>query len=273
MAGIPSSQTAFYAVYTDLGSGLKYTGLYTAVELPDDHMIKSQYGEESGNIYKPESNFTSFSTLGFEKKNNETAADYSDVQAFVAALSSPIRTTNASQWRTNLEAVFNMDHFIKYQAVNNAMVNWDSYGIMAHNLYLYHHSTKKLMWIPWDHNEALNGSPGITGSGPGMKLGLSLSMNEVSSNWPLIRYMVDDPVYLMQYKTYLKQFKDNVFTEAAMNSLFDKYNSLVSPYAIGSNGEVAGSTYLTSSAAFTASLATLKAHVVARRLLISTFVP
>jgi spore coat protein CotH len=178
-----------------------------------------------------------------------------------------------------------MEHFLKYLAINNTIVNWDSYGVMAHNYYLYNHTTKKLTWIPWDHNEAFAGSPGITGSsvvtppgppgpgGGGGMTGLSLTMNEVSSSWPLLRYVADDPIYFAKYKAYMKVFKDNVFTEAYMNGLIDKYQSLISPFAIGVNGEKPSYTYLTSESSFTNSFATMKTHVTARRALVTTFVP
>jgi spore coat protein H len=278
MAGIPCAQTAFYRVSIDFGSGLRYCGVYTGIELPDDNMIKEQFGEEKGNIYKPESNLTSFNISLFEKKNNETTADYSDVQQLVSILNSPTRTSSPAQWRTQLEAVFNVDHFLKYLAINNGMVNWDSYGVMAHNFYLYNHSVKKLTWIPWDHNEALNGSPGITGTtgggGPPGRSGLSLSMNEVTASWPLIRYLADDPVYLQTYKTRLREFRNNVFLESPMNALFDTYYNLIAPHVTGPNGEQPGATYLTGGATgFSAALTALKSHVTSRRALIATYVP
>ena len=284
-AGIPAAVTAFYKVYVDIGSGLKYCGVYTAVEVPDDNMIKAQFGEESGNMYKPESNFLNFNQAVFEKKNNETAADYTDVKTFITALNSATRTSDPAKWRTDLEAIFNMEHFLKYLAINNTIVNWDSYGVMAHNYYLYNHTTKKLTWIPWDHNEAFAGSPGITGStvvtppgppgpgGGGGMTGLSLTMNEVSSSWPLLRYVANDPVYCAKYKTYMKSFKDNVFTEAFMYGLIDKYQVLISPFVIGTNGEKPSYSYITSESSFTNSFPALKTHVTARRALVTTFVP
>ena len=277
LGGLPAPKTAFYRVFVDIGTGLKYWGVYCCVELPEDNMIKSQFGEESGNMYKPESRLQTFNSGEFEKKNNETAANFSDVQAFVTALNSGLRTTNPALWRSNLEAAFNMDHFTKWLAINNAVVNWDSYGKIAHNYYLYNHSTQKLMWIPWDNNEALTGSPGITGTpgppGPGTPLGLSLSMNEVSSSWPLLRYTADDAVYYQKYKDYIKTFKNNVFTQAAMDVLIDKYYAMITPYAIGANGEQVGYTYLVNSASFTNEKANLKTHISNRRTLITTFVP
>lgn len=276
MAGIPAAQTSFYRVYIDFGAGLKYCGVYTAVEIPEDNMVKSQFGEEKGNIYKPESKLSTFLQSEFEKKNNEEVPDYSDVQTFLTALNSSTRTSNPAQWRSSLEATFNVDHYLKYLAVNNGIVNWDSYGVMAHNFYLYNHTQKKLTWIPWDHNEALTGSPGISGgSGSGTGMGrnaLSLSMNEVASSWPLLKYVAEDATYMEKYKGYLKAFKDNVFTESAMNALFEKNHNLISPYVVGANGEQTGYTYITSSASFASALTELKTHVSNRRTLITSYV-
>lgn len=281
LGGIPSAQTSFCRVYIDFGAGSKYCGVYTIVELPEDHMIKRQFGEEKGNIYKPESKLASFVQAEFDKKNNETEADFSDVKSLITALNSSARTSNSAQWRAGLEAVFNVDHYLRFLAVNNAIVNWDGYGNMAHNYYLYNHSVNKLTWIPWDHNESLSGSPGITGTatsgsgpgGPAGHTGISLSMNEVSASWPLIRYLADDAVYMAKYKTYLKHFKDNVFTEVAMNALIDQYSALITPYAIGAEGEQSGYTYLTGSSSFTSAISALKTHVASRRTLISGYVP
>lgn len=276
MAGIAAAQTAFYQVYVNFGSGSHYCGVYTAVEIPEDEMIKQQFGEKKGNIYKPESNLKTFIAAEFEKKNHEAEADYGDVRAFIQALNHNLRITNAALWRQELETVFYVDHYLRYLAVNNTIVNWDSYGTMAHNYYLYNHPTHHLTWIPWDHNEALSGNPGITGTpnGGGMggmnRNGVSLSMNEVNSNWPLIRYIADDPIYRERYKEHLKEFIDKVFTIANMNALFEKNHHLIKPYA---EAEQKNYTYLNSVSSFTAALAELKAHVDKRRSLVSYYVP
>lgn len=267
MAGIPAAQTAFYKVYIDFGSGSKYCGIYTMCEVIDDTMIKKQFGEDKGNIYKPLSTLTTYTQAEFEKKNNKTAANYEDIKAFLTALNSPLRTTDAALWRTNLNTSFNTSHFIKWLAVNTAMVNWDSYGTKAHNYYLYNSPTNKLTWIPWDHNEAMRSS----GTGGG-NTGLSLALTEVTATqWPLIRYIANDPVYYAAYKQEMKDFKNNIFTTTKMNALFEKYHSLISPYAIGTNGEKTGYTYLTSSADFTNELTVLKTHVTTRITAITTF--
>jgi hypothetical protein len=282
LAGVPAARTAFYRVFIDFGTGLRYCGVYTGVEVIDDTMVKDQFGETKGNVYKPESRFQTFLAADFEKKNNKSS-DWADVQATITALNDPLRTSDAAKWRANLEAVFNVDHFLHWLAVNNAIVNWDSYGGMAHNHYLYNHSSKHLLWIPWDHNEALSGSPGLTGTttgggagGPGApagRNGLSLSMNEVNATWPLIRYLIDDPVYLALYKAHLKQFTADVLSQSSLTAMLDRYTALVSPYAIGANGEQTGATWLASPAAFTAALPALKTHIQNRVTLVRSYVP
>lgn len=276
MAGIPSAQSAFYKVYIDFGAGMKYCGIYCGLELPDDKMIVQQLGEDAGNLYKPESKLATFVQTEFEKKNNELAGDFGDVSGLVKALQSTKRSSDVAAWRSGLEAVFNVDHFAKYLAINNSIVNWDTYGVMAHNYYLYNHSTKGLLWIPWDNNESFSKSPGITGTtggptGPGNAI--SLTMNEVGTGWPLINYIANDAVYFEKYKSHMRDFKNGIFTESTVGAMIDKYYDLITPFVVGTDGEQPKYTHLSSAAAFTAERSALKTHVSNRIALINQFLP
>ncbi len=276
VAGVPAARTAFYRVSIDFGTGLKYCGVYTIIETIDDTMAKDQFGEDSGNIYKPESPFRFFRTNQFEKKNNKAAADYSDVQAVIAALNAPSRTRNPAEWRTGLEAHFDVDHFLRWLAVSNTIVNWDSYGTLAHNYYLYHPSKGGIKWIPWDHNQALIGSPGVSGqplAGAAARAGLTLTMNEVDKDWPLIRFLVDDSVYVARYRAHLKEFVTSGFGPEQTTPMLETAHALIAPYVVGPAGERPGYSQLSSPGAFTASLQALKAHVDRRRALVTSFVP
>jgi spore coat protein CotH len=265
-AGIPSSQTAFYKVYIDYGSGLKYCGVYTMVEVVDDTMIENQFGTKSGNIYKPESNFQSFLQNQFEKKNNETENDYSDVQSAITALNSTLRLTDPLMWRANLEKTFNVDHYMKWLAINTTMLNWDTYGRMAHNYYLYNEPGKGLLWIPWDNNECmLNRAMGNTAP-------YTISLSTTTADWPLIRNLMDDPVYYELYRQYMKEFTEHVFTSEKMNELFTRYHTIISPYVIGPDAVEQGKyTHLSSGSAFTSALESLKQHVVTQNAVAAEF--
>ena len=170
-AGVPSAQTAFYAVYVDTGDGPVYYGLYTAVEVVDDTLIQTQFEDDSGNVYKPSGNaatFTagSYNEAGYDKETNKKADDYSDVEALLETLNSDLRLSDASAWRAQLESVFDVDSFLQWLAANTVMQNWDTYGSMSHNYYLYHDpASDQLVWIPWDNNQSLGtGGGGARGN-------------------------------------------------------------------------------------------------------------
>lgn len=258
MAGVPAARSAYYRVYLDIGQGLVYNGVYTMVEVIEDTMLRDQLGENTGNLYKPESTFQTFVASEFQRQNNKASTDYSDVQAMITALNNNgLRTANPAQWRAGLEAVFDVDHFLKYLAVNTAMGSPDAYGVNAHNHFLYNHSSRKLIWIPWDQNASFYE-------------GLSYGMTEVSSAWPLIRYLIDDPVYFARYRAHLQTFHDAVFTPATMDALFDKHHRMIAPYVTGPDGELPGRTF-TTSGSFPQALREFKEYVTSRRRLLQEF--
>jgi spore coat protein H len=278
-AGVPSAQTAFYAVYVDYGEGPVYFGLYTAVEVVDDTVIETQFADDSGNVYKPEGSGAtfaagSFDEASFDKETNQKEDDYSDILALFDALHADTRTTDPATWRSNLEAVFNVDGFLRWLAVNQVVQNWDTYGRMAHNYYLYTDpSTGLITWIPWDNNMALaEGMGGRMGGGGGLGRPrddgaggpggeLSIDLASVGENWPLIRYLMDDPVYHALYVQYVAETIDGVFEPARMEAIYQTLHDLIAPYVVGENGEQPGYTHLNSPAEFESALTALIEHV------------
>ncbi len=274
MGGIAAPQTAFYKVYINFGAGAKYCGVYCANELPEDNLLLDKYAENSGNIYKPTSALSIFREDEFLKKNNESDADYADVQALINVLNSPSRINNPTQWHNDISHVINVEQFLKWLAISNAMVNPGGYGASAENYYIYHHSDGRFIWIPWDNNEAMSAEPGIVGAiGGNGNYGLSLSMNEVTANWPLIRYLMDDPSYFQLYKQQLSSFNNTCFSTSAINLLIDKYFNLITDAVTGSEGEQPHYTLLSSSAAFLNERTNLKNHFNSRYQLIRSYAP
>ncbi len=264
--GLASSQTAFCVVYVDNGSGSQYYGVYTLVEEVDDSVIKTQFSSGTGNLYKPDGDAASFAqgtydTSELELKTNEDSADYSDVKSLYTIINSSDRTSNTEAWKEELEAVFNVDTFLMYLAANNIIQNWDTYGRMTHNYYLYNDpASQKLTWIPWDHNEAFQSGQQYSA--------LSLSMSEVSSNWPLIRYIIDQPEYEAAYESYLQQFIDEVFVPSDMISTYEIYYNLIKDYAYA---EEYGYSFNSSSYQFDQAVETLKTHVQTRNDVVNSY--
>ena len=254
--GLKGPHTAFYKLYVDVGSGPVYYGLYTLVEEVDDTVLKTQYTDSSGNLYKPEEGAAtfaagSFNSFEFGKKSNESALDYSDVQALYDVLNSGLRTTDPSTWKANLEQILDVPTFLKWLAANNVLQNWDTYGVMPHNYLLYRNpATLRFEWIPWDNNEALVSNPRC----------LSLGAAEVSASWPLIRYVLNDSAYAAQYRQNVHDFATNLFNASRMVPIYEAQAALIQAAV---QSETAGYTF-TSSSQFTAALAALKAQVAAR---------
>ena len=260
-AGLVASHTAFYTLYVDHGDGPQYLGLYTLVEEVDGSVLDTQYSDDEGNLYKPDGDAASFASGTFdeeeyEKKNNEDEADFSDVQSLLTIINDGTRTTDPEAWRASLDAVFDTDIFLKYLAVNTVVQNWDTYGRMTHNYFLYNDpATSKLTWIPWDNNEALQDG----------KMGGSLPLNFSglnSSSWPIIGYMYQDEIYKEKYDAYVEEVINGAFNETTVQALYTKYAALVEEYA---TSEVSGYTFLNSSSDFQSAVNGLKSHATSRK--------
>ena len=266
-AGIASSHAAFYTVYVDHGDGPEYFGVYTMVEEVDDTVIDTQFSNNDGNLYKPDGSGASFAEGTFTedvfvKKTNEDEADFSDVQSVFTALHADNRLTDPATWRTNLEAVFDTDTFLKYLAVNTVIQNWDTYGRMTHNYYLYNNpDTEKLSWIPWDNNEALQQG--------NMQGSLALDFSDLNDTaWPLIGYLYEDATYRAQYDSYVQEVVDNAFNVSTMQAKYSIYSALLEPYA---TTEIEGYTFLNSSSDFQAAISQLNSHVSARATAVNNY--
>ena len=261
-SGVPAAQTAFYQVYVDYGEGPIYFGLYTMVEVVDDTVIETQFDDDSGNVYKPSGSGASFAAgsfneASFDKETNQDEADYSDILALYQALHAETRTNSPETWRADLEAVFDVDGFLNYLAVNTVIQNWDTYGLMSHNYYLYNDPSSGLLtWIPWDNNGAMKAN--------GIRPALSMSLDEVNADWPLISFLMADPVPEAVYTDYVTALINGAFDPEAITARYQELHDLVAPYVVGTNGEIKGFTHLRSDAAFNASLDELIQHAESR---------
>ena len=224
--GVPAAHAAFCEVWIDKGEGPEFAGIYTLVEEVDDTVCEEQFADDTGNLYKPDGDAATFAagtfdTAEFDLKTNEEEADYADVRALYDVLHDPTRTTDEAAWMASLEAVFDVDHFLRYLAVNQVIQNWDTYGMMTHNYFLYA-DEGVLTWIPWDNNEALTA---------GRRSPLSLGLGEVSAQWPIIRYLIDIAAYRDRYVELAQQFVREHFNAAQMSAIYDAHEATLADSA------------------------------------------
>ena len=215
-------------------------------------------------MYKPEgtgATFSAWDASSFEKENNEAEADFSDVRAVFDALQAS--RADAGAWRAGLEAKLDVPTFLSWLATNTAIQDWDQYGRMSHNYYLYTDPGRanRVVWIPWDHSYAFSAN----------NQSLSLGLGEVGASWPLIRYLMDDAVYASEYKNILRS-KVLPLLDSKLEDEVRAAAALIRPYTVGQYGEVDGYRFTANAAAFDAAVTGMVTHIGQRRVAVTTFV-
>ena len=229
--GVPTPQVAFYQVILDIGSGEQFLGLYTMTETPDDAFLEEYFGSSSGNLYKPQggsANWASFDESSFEKKSNQEEADWTDLEAVFEALHAS--RDDAAAWRADLEAVFDVDGFLRWLAITRLTGNWDSYGQMPQNYYLYTSPDGIVHWIPWDLNESFTSRMGASST--------SIDLSTTGDNWPLISYVISDPVYQAVYDAYILEALETVFASETVEPLIRETFDAIAPFLVDESGNL-----------------------------------
>jgi len=154
--GMASCRTNYAAVYIN-GT---YWGLYLLVEQQDQEFLESRHGAgEDGNLWKGEPH-GSLEDLGpaesdyydaYELKTNETANDWSDLVDFIDTLNG----TPVAALPDSLHNRLDVESALAMLAVDNFIVNLDSYVGRCANFYLYHRERDdRFVFTKWDQNEA-----------------------------------------------------------------------------------------------------------------------
>jgi spore coat protein H len=263
-AGLPVARTAFMRVFLDRGAGASYLGLYTMIEVPGGPMLRGLFASDNGNLYKPHSTggrWTVFIKENFPKKTNDTDEDWTDIEGAIAALNAS--KTDRALWRSRLEARFDVNSFLRWLALNTMVGNTDAYGgLSAHNYYLYGspRHRDRLFWIPWDHDLAMSGGANLGGAGGGNPGGaggaqtVDIFNNASPASWPLIRFLMDDPVYRAQYRAHVVDLLATVFEPFRVNAILQSEQARIAPFVIGREGELAGRSFGGTPAQFDASI-------------------
>jgi len=155
-AGLPCPRTAFTALYIND----TYWGLYTLVEQFDKHFIQERFGEtEDGNLWKGDNHGTlefldwdRESYYGsYELKTNESANDWTSL----IELTYLLNNTSVVELPDTLSSVMDINTALALLAVDNLLVNLDSYSGRCANYYLYcPDRDDRFVFGEWDMNES-----------------------------------------------------------------------------------------------------------------------
>ena len=119
---------------------------------------------------------------------------------------------------TELQTYLDMDAALKYMAVHNFSVNWDSLsGNMAHNYYLYE-GGGKLSILPWDYNLSFGSMMGRSNA--------SGTVNDpIDDSWSATNFfdaILDSEEYREQYHAYYQQLVDEYIFGGGFQQFYDR---------------------------------------------------
>jgi spore coat protein CotH len=247
--GLEAPRTTYALVWIDG----ELHGVRTMVQQVDTRFLREHFGEDDGaddgNLYKcytlcnlryidddpasyttdvpgPPCDDPTGEECGLKLKTNEddpALNDYTDVIGLIRTVD---QVLNGQAGTEELEAVFDVEQYARFQAWSLALANLDSYFSSTRNFYLYNRPTDgRFQFIPWDLNEAY-GCYGCMG--PDMDQYDVLEVDLLTPCWtegdppgpgsqepkPLMRLIIEQPAYAALYCDALDQLLGALYTVA-----------------------------------------------------------
>ena len=201
----------------------KELGLYVHVEEIKPPFLARHFESAEGNLYEGTvSDFTPDYRGTFEKKTNEDEADWSDVDAVVAALQDP-----SDAGLDALSEVVDLDRFLSFWATEVLVGHWDGYAGNRNNYHLYREPDGPFVFIPWGVDDTFhlkddpNPFDNISDPPPSV-LALTAIPNRLynHSGWRT------------RYARRLKEVLDAVWDEAKLLAAVDQMAAIVQQHAL-----------------------------------------
>lgn len=221
-------------------------GLYLAVEGVEESFLSRNYGNDYGELYKPDSmSMGGGRGNGGEMVSSDVSLVYSDDEYSSYSnifdnAKTDISDTDKDRLvdslkklneNSSIEEVVNVEEVIRYFVVHNFVCNFDSYtGSMIHNYYLYEENGQ-LSMIPWDYNLAFGGF--VEGSDAtslvNYPIDTPVSGGTVESR-PMLSWIFENEEYTEIYHQYFAEFISQYFDSGYFAEMMDDVKAMISPY-------------------------------------------
>ncbi len=230
---VPAPRTGF----SNLTINGELVGFYILTEQVNKDFIERWWGDgEDGNLFKGDPHGTleykgpapELYYGDYELKTNEEENDWTDLVHFISELNLTLQDSLAAA----LDAVFEIDRALRYFAMNQILVNLDSYVGTGHNYYLYHREdSDKFQIFPWDTNEAFGRF--TNGLEPWELLDLDLFwINPPSYQRPLYERIFSVDLFRDMYARYAHRYISGPFSPAVMTPLVDSLGAFIRPHVL-----------------------------------------
>ncbi len=218
-AGSPSPRCNF-ATVTVNGKNL---GLYVNVEEIKKPFLARHFNSAEGNLYEGTvSDFTPDFRGTLEKKTNEDADEWSDIDAVVAALQDP-----SDAGLEALAKAVDLDRFLSFWATEVLVGHWDGYAGDRNNYHFYREPDGPFVFIPWgvDSTFHLKDDPNpfdnISNPPPSV-----LALSAIPTR------LYNNAGWLSKYIVRLKELLDTVWNEDELMASVDRMAAIVQQHAL-----------------------------------------
>ena len=218
-AGLPSSRCNF-ATVTVNGTEL---GLYVHVEEIKRPFLALHFASGEGNLYEGTvSDFTVDFRGTLEKKTNEGADDWSDIDAVVDALRDP-----SDAGLESLSQGVDLDRFLSFWATEVLVGHWDGYSGNRNNYYFYREPDGRFVFIPGGVDDTFhlkddpNPFDNINDPPPSV-----LALSAIPSR------LYNDAEWRSKYVVRLKELLDTVWREDKLLKSVDEMAAIVQQHAL-----------------------------------------
>ena len=218
-AGNPAPRCNFATVSVN-GKDL---GLYVHVEEIKAPFLARHFDSAEGNVYEGTvSDFTPIYRGTIEKKTNEDAADWSDIDAVVAALQDL-----SDAGLQALGEIVDLDRFLSFWATEVLVGHWDGYAGDRNNYWFYREPDGRFVFIPWgtDGTFHLQDDPNpfdnISNPPPSV-----LALTAIPNR------LYNTPDWRAAYVARLKEILDTVWDEDELLAAVDEMAAIVQQHAL-----------------------------------------
>lgn len=224
--GVPAPLSVPVKVVLKFGDTTKEVGIYEMVEVPDEPFLTRNFQNDSGNLYKPLSKLDKY--VDSEWVDEDIPGDRSDAKALIAAINAANRTSDSAAWHRTMEKAIDVQGFLRWLAASTAIMNWDAYGNLSHNYFLFNDSgtfkfiTYDFGWS-FDYQMATNGIVSRTSIWYDAAAGGFMNLGP----FPLVKNLLADKNYCESYRKYMTDVIAGPASVASFQAKVDKYGSWV----------------------------------------------
>lgn len=225
-AGVVAPRTSYVKLYVNN----EYKGLYINLEHIDEQflkqrfplnnygtLIKAGYGANLKNLGTNEANYTAFYEL---KQGNNLQS----LIQFIAVLN-----TNSSNFPCAIQAVFDVDSYLKTLAIEILTGHWDGYAFNKNNYYLYQRpSDGKFMFIEYDMDNTF----GVDWSNINWTNRNIYSWGNTTDPRPLYSKLMAVPYFKDRFTHFVDSFTTAFFNTTAIVSLAQQKQALIETAAL-----------------------------------------